>query len=77
MSQQSILTKNLINPNSAVEFPPKPAVSEACRDFIQQCLTTDVRQRPTADQLLAHVYLQKPTIPKSRFKEPAPKVVAE
>ena len=74
VSQHAILTKNLINPSSVVEFPPKPSISDAARDFITQCLSTDVRARPTAEQLLAHIYLQKTSIPKSKpFKEPAPK----
>lgn len=66
---------HLINAKSAVEFPAKPAVSEQCKEFIMACLTPDVRQRPTCEQLLAHAYLQK-KVAKSKgggtFKEPAP-----
>ena len=72
LSQHQILANQLINPSSAVEFPPKPALSDLCKEFITACLTTDVKLRPTVQELLAHPYLLKKS-KKATFKEPAPK----
>ena len=40
--------------------PPKisPRWSDSFRDFVSQCLAVDVSQRPTAEQLLAHPWLE-------------------
>lgn len=93
MSQQTILTKNLINQGTVVEFPSKPAVSEGCRHIISAMLTTDARMRPTIEDLLNHPYMQKKKVAKAtatgsgggggagaagaKFKEPLPPAPAK
>lgn len=56
MSADAVLQRGTIAQARSVEFPEKPAVSEACKDLVRRCLTYDPHQRPDAAALLNHSF---------------------
>ncbi|KAL9189479.1 hypothetical protein ACHAXT_009154 [Thalassiosira profunda] len=57
-SQDHILRNHTMLNATEVHFPPKPAISEEGKEFIQDCLTYDQMSRPNMSQLCDHDYLK-------------------
>jgi len=66
LSQQRILSENII-PNAKLDFPAKPVVDSAAKDFISRCLTYSQALRPDVfaccnDNFIRRVNYKKTTI---------------
>lgn len=60
LSQDSMLKSETMLKATKVEFPPKPVVSDAAKDFIRRCLTYSQDLRPTVEKLCEDPYLKAP-----------------
>lgn len=57
LSQDKVLSNNLILKAREVRFPVIPSVSEESRRFIEQCLMYEQQNRPTIADLCRHPYV--------------------
>jgi tousled-like kinase len=55
-SQEQFFRENTAS-KEALQFPPRPAVSDAAKDFIRACLTRDVVDRPDVRAASEHPFL--------------------
>eukprot|EP00741_Cyanophora_paradoxa_P016426 tig00020912_g15861.t1 len=58
-SQERILTEQTILKAQGVEFPAKPATTDACKDFIRRCLTRRQDERPDVFQVFNEPFLRQ------------------
>ena len=58
LSQQKILSEKTIINARTITFPPKPVVSEECKDFIRKCLTYNPAERPDVLTVYNDKYLR-------------------
>eukprot|EP00978_Attheya_sp_CCMP212_P016525 scaffold43359_cov58-Attheya_sp.AAC.6 len=58
-SQDKVLSHGVMLNAREVKFPPKPEVSDECKEFIRQCLMYDQTFRPTVSQLCQQPYLHQ------------------
>ena len=61
-SQDKVLSHGVMLNAREVKFPPKPEVSEECKEFIRQCLMYDQTFRPTVSQLCQQPYLHQKSL---------------
>lgn len=59
LSQQRILTENVIQRATKVTFPANPRVSEPCKAFIGRLLSHQESARPTVHEAAADAYLKQ------------------
>lgn len=60
LSQDHMLKSETMLKATKVEFPAKPQVSDAAKDFIRRCLTYSQELRPTVEKLCEDPYLKAP-----------------
>ena len=58
LSQDNMLKSETVLRATKVEFPSKPVVSDAAKDFIRRCLTYSQDLRPTVEKLCEDPYLR-------------------
>lgn len=58
LSQQKILSEKTIINARTIVFPPKPVISEECKDFIRKCLTYNPSERPDVLTIYNDKYLR-------------------
>lgn len=68
MSQESILRNDAIRKARTLEFPDKPAVSQAAKDLISRCLIRDVHARPDMKMVVTDPYLDYAALPDKQLK---------
>ena len=59
MTQERILKEEIILKSYHVQFPPKPIVSNECKEFIKKCLTYNFEDRWEINNALNSSYFQK------------------
>ena len=59
MSQDKVLSNNIMLGARDVPFPTSPKISDGAKDFIRQCLTYDQTFRPNISQLCTSPYLHQ------------------
>lgn len=57
-SQEKMFRDKTVN-HQELEFPAKPPVSEAAKDFMRRCLTRQPAQRPDVRQIMLHSFLRR------------------
>ena len=67
LSQETMLKAETVLRATKVDFPPKPVVSDAAKDFIRRCLTHSQQLRPDVETICQDPYLRP-----AKKKTPAP-----